>query len=194
MRGNAPGCNCFALGLDCTFMAVVHNDAQAGPKRMARKQIMTMATSPERSSPARLTGGCQCGAVRYQVNGAPLNTYICHCRECQKQSASAFGISVLVHGADIIVTQGQVKTWQRPTDSGHVLDCHFCPECGSRLFHGDLAGQDPVSIKGGSLDVMPDLSGVDHIWVVRKAGGIAIPAGVRTYFGEPDDEQGGETG
>lgn len=137
-----------------------------------------------------ITGGCQCGAVRYRLDGAVLKTYICHCRECQKQSASAFGISVRVHGADIVITQGQVKTWQRPTDSGRVLACHFCPDCGSRLFHGDLVGDEPVSIKGGSLDVMPDLSGVDHIWIARQIQGIAIPTDARTHFGEPEDETG----
>ena len=141
-----------------------------------------------------LTGGCQCGAVRYRLEQPPLKTYICHCRECQKQSASAFGISVLAQGATITIMQGQLKTWQRPTDSGRVLECHFCPDCGSCLFHGDLAGAAPVSIKGGSLDVMPDLAGVDHIWVARKVPGIAIPGDAKTYLGEPDDEPDDETG
>ncbi|PKR55871.1 aldehyde-activating protein [Thalassospira marina] len=188
MRRNAQGCNCFAPALNCQHIGAARGGCAVIKNAMARRQTMTMATSPEKSpSPEPMTGGCQCGAVRYQLKGVLLETYICHCRECQKQSASAFGISVLVHGADIIITQGQVKTWQRPTDSGRVLDCHFCPECGSRLFHGDLAGPELVSIKGGSLDVMPDLSGLDHIWVARKAPGIAIPAGVRTHFGEPDE-------
>ena len=41
-----------------------------------------------------LTGGCQCGAVRYAISAAPLRLIACHCRECQKQSASAFGMSL----------------------------------------------------------------------------------------------------
>ena len=45
-------------------------------------------------------GGCQCGDVRYEITGDPLALYICHCRECQKQSASAFGMSLEVKRSD----------------------------------------------------------------------------------------------
>ena len=45
-----------------------------------------------------LAGGCQCGAIRYAITAEPGPIYVCHCRECQKQSASAFGISVSVPG------------------------------------------------------------------------------------------------
>jgi|TARA_R110002012_G_scaffold156287_2_gene317300 hypothetical protein len=145
-------------------------------------------TQTTKNAPPLLTGGCQCGAVRYCIAAVPVKTYICHCRECQKQAASAFGISVLVRGCDITVTQGQLKTWQRPTDSGAVLDCHFCPQCGTRLFHGALDCSELTSVKGGSLDVVPDLAGVVHIWAARKVPGIAIPKGAKTYPGEPDDD------
>jgi hypothetical protein len=82
-----------------------------------------------------LTGGCQCGAVRYAISAEPLAVYVCHCRECQKQSASAFGISVLVPRDAFRVERGEVRIWSRPTDSGRTLDCMFCAECGSRVWH-----------------------------------------------------------
>ncbi|OSQ39637.1 GFA family protein [Thalassospira mesophila] len=135
---------------------------------------------------AAITGGCQCGAVRYLVKAAPVKTCICHCRECRQQAASAFGISVLVHGCDIELMQGTVKTWSRPTDGGAVLPCHFCPDCDTRLFHGTPGERDVVSVKGGSFDVVPDLARVDHIWAKRKLPGVIIPDGVKTYPGEPD--------
>ena len=61
-----------------------------------------------------LTGGCQCGAVRYTIAAEPLSTYVCHCRECRRQSASAFGISVIVPEAAFALTQGEVRAWRRP--------------------------------------------------------------------------------
>jgi hypothetical protein len=66
------------------------------------------------SSPgSRLTGGCQCGAVRYELADAPHETCICHCQECQKQSASAFGISVMVRSANVRRLTGKLECWSR---------------------------------------------------------------------------------
>jgi hypothetical protein len=131
-----------------------------------------------------LTGGCQCGAVRYEVSAEPMVVYVCHCRECQHQSASAFGISVIVPADAFSLRQGEVTTWRRPTDSGRVLDCTFCAVCGSRLCH-TTPGDQTVSIKGGSLDQAPDLSTAQHIWTSRKLVGVVIPEGAVQFPGEP---------
>ena len=132
----------------------------------------------------RASGGCQCGAVRYIVAAAPLGLYVCYCRECQKQSASAFGISVIVPAGAFRLTQGQVATWRRPTASGRVLDCAFCVACGSRICHV-TPGEPTVSVKGGSLDQPPDLAGATHIWTSRKLAGVVIPDGTAQFPGEP---------
>lgn len=133
-----------------------------------------------------LTGGCQCGAARYVISGAPLELYVCHCRECQQQSASAFGISLIVRSADFQLSQGSVESWSRPTDSGRTLRCFFCPRCGSRLWHAGADPAGPISVKGGSLDAPPDLSAAMHIWTDRKLAGVVIPQGVQQFPGEPD--------
>ena len=46
--------------------------------------------------PAPYTGGCQCGLVRYVLTAEPIRLVACHCKECQRQSGSAFGMSMLV--------------------------------------------------------------------------------------------------
>ena len=130
-----------------------------------------------------MTGRCQCGAVRYRHSGTPVGTYVCHCRECQKQSASAFGISVEMAAVGLVVTQGRPKFWSRDTDSGRKLRCAFCPDCGSRLWHESDAGW--ITLKGGSLDTPPDLSAAIHIWTKRKLPGVVIPPDARQYPGEP---------
>ena len=130
------------------------------------------------------SGGCQCGAVRYQSVGEPVALYICHCKECQKQSASAFGISLHVLRAGFQVTQGVPSYWSRATDSGRRLKCAFCPTCGSRLWHESEPASDIISIKGGSLDRPPDLTHAEHVWVSRKLTGVLIPEGAKQFLEE----------
>ena len=137
-----------------------------------------------------LTGGCQCGEVRYKLIGAPHKLYICHCRECQKQSASAFGISVVVRSDDVRLLKGAPQHWSRSTDSGRTLACFFCSSCGSRVWHGDKERAYEISIKGGSLDEPIDLTEAVHIWTVRKLPGVIIPARACQYPGEPEEHEG----
>ncbi|MEZ5925817.1 MAG: GFA family protein [Hyphomicrobiaceae bacterium] len=133
------------------------------------------------------TGGCQCGAVRYRIDREPVRCYACHCRECQKQSASAFGISVIVPRSGFALTAGAPRRWSRPTDSGGTLDCWFCPTCGSRLWHETEPNAETLSIKGGSLDEPVDFDQLYHIWTARKLEGLQLPAGCKSHPGEPPD-------
>ena len=130
------------------------------------------------------TGGCQCGAVRYAVSADPLEVYVCHCRECQKQSASAFGISVIVPAAAFELKQGRLRAWSRPTDSGSTLVCSFCEICGTRIHHTD-GRETNISVKGGSLDEPVDLSAAVHIWTKRKLRGVVIPEHATQFPEEP---------
>lgn len=132
------------------------------------------------------TGGCQCGAVRYESVAEPLALYVCHCRECQRQSASAFGMSLAVPRAGLRVTQGSPRYWSRATDSGRRLKCAFCPNCGSRLWHEPEGASDTITIKAGSLDEPVDISAAIHIWTSRKLPGMAIPDGAKQFPEEPD--------
>src|SRR3990167_812347 len=121
------------------------------------------------------TGKCQCGEICYASKGKAIALYICHCLECQKQSATAFGISLDVPRIGFCLTQGQPKYWRRTTDSGNKLTCAFCPTCGSRLWHESDVNPETISIKGGSLDEPLDISHAIHVWVTRKLPGVIIP-------------------
>jgi len=134
------------------------------------------------------TGGCQCGFLRYELRAPPVKVYICHCTECRKQSASAFGISVIANSSSFALTRGTPKRWSRRTDSGRSMSCYFCPICGSRVWHGDAAQQARISIKGGSLDEPVDVAAAVHIWTTRKLQGIAIPELAEQHAREPSGE------
>ena len=139
-----------------------------------------------------LTGHCQCGQVQFTVNTLPLTFYACHCRECQKQSASAFGLSLVVPEA-AFKCEGEVKTWSRPTDSGGEMQCHYCPDCGTRLWH-ESGRPHPVhgqilSVKAGAIRQMDNHEPVGHIWISSRRAGGKIPAVTIRFEKSPDNPQ-----
>lgn len=136
-----------------------------------------------------ITGGCQCGAVRYAVSVAPTMLYCCHCNECQKQSSSAFGMSLIVDSAGFRLTRGETKVWSRPTDSGNTTDCHFCADCGSRIYHISAQDLEGLSIKAGSLDDRAWLKPGANIWTKRAQPWLHLPADLPNYAGEPEEER-----
>lgn len=135
---------------------------------------------------AQLTGSCQCGGVRYVLSSAPEAVYVCHCTECRKQSASAFGISVIIRDESFRLTAGTPLVWSRATETGNRMDCWFCPDCGGRVWHVSSGFQGVRSIKGGTLDDPPDLGSAVHIWTASKVAGMIVPHGARSFPGEPD--------
>jgi hypothetical protein len=122
-----------------------------------------------------ITGGCHCGLVRYEISSHHTNLWVCHCRECQKQSGSAFGISVAFNSADIRIVSGEIKSWTRSSDSGRPRECSFAACCGARLWHGSILREASGNIRRGSLDLPPDLSSAVHIWTQRRMAGLDIP-------------------
>ena len=76
-----------------------------------------------------LTGGCQCGAVRFRVGGEMGRASICHCRMCQKAFAGPFGALVTVPVADLTWTRGTLTHFQ----SSDAVQRGFCSACGTPL-------------------------------------------------------------
>ena len=132
------------------------------------------------------SGGCQCGAVRYSLASTQIAAYACHCRECQKQSASAFAVSVPVL-ADALDVDGPLTAYDRATDSGSRTNCWFCSVCGTRIYHQSARSPELVTLKGGTLDDPSGLEPVAHLWVSRKQAWLVLPEGVPAFETQPDD-------
>jgi hypothetical protein len=75
------------------------------------------------------SGGCQCGAVRFRVEGALGRASICHCRMCQKAFGSFFGPLVTVRTAELTWTRGAPSRFQ----SSNEVQRGFCSACGTPL-------------------------------------------------------------
>jgi len=111
------------------------------------------------------SGGCQCNDIRFKFSTDPIVAYTCHCTECQKQSQSAFGISVWFPRNDFQLFSGETAFWKTKADSGNDKLCAYCPRCGCRIYHANSEESDILSVKGGALDDIRNIKPVAHIWI-----------------------------
>jgi hypothetical protein len=132
------------------------------------------------------TGGCQCGAVRYTINAEQIAAYACHCLECQKQSASAFAISVPIRANDLSI-EGPMTAYERPTDSGSHTNCWFCSHCGTRIYHQSARSSEVVTLKGGTLDDTSQLEPMAHLWICRKQPWVLLAGNAACFETQPDN-------
>src|SRR5579863_10004569 len=100
---------------------------------------------------AEITGGCLCGQVRYIVNGEPALSAICHCRNCQRHTGSAFETVMAFPNASVSV-QGELKTFADVGDSGKAVHRRFCPNCGSGVLREVDSLPGVTIILAGTLD------------------------------------------
>lgn len=99
-----------------------------------------------------ITGGCMCGAVRYESSGDPVVGAMCYCRDCQHSSGTAMASLLIVPKAAFKFTKGEVKYYEVTADSGNKVSRGFCTNCGSPIISTLTAMADVVGIKAGSLD------------------------------------------
>jgi len=99
-----------------------------------------------------LTGGCACGAIRYESAAEPVLMFHCHCRDCQRASGGPFSSYVIVPKEAFKLTQGSLRFHEFPSDRGGKTHRGFCPDCGSPIVVKTDAAPQVVAIRPASLD------------------------------------------
>ena len=79
--------------------------------------------------PAALEGRCACGEVRYRLAGRPFAVHCCHCRDCQRETGSAFVINGLIETPPVEVAEGEPESVLTPSASGKGQTIVRCPTC-----------------------------------------------------------------
>ena len=114
--------------------------------------------------PVRASGGCLCGAVRYEVRG-PLRPVVnCHCGQCRRTSGHFVAATAALR-KDLTLVEDEGLRWY---DSSESARRGFCRTCGASVFWEAVSG-DRISIMAGTLDSPTGLETVAHIFV-RDAG------------------------
>jgi hypothetical protein len=76
-----------------------------------------------------LEGGCACATVRYRLVSRPMFVHCCHCRDCQRQTGSAFVLNALIETDRVTLLSGNPEPVAVPTDSGRPHEIYRCPSC-----------------------------------------------------------------
>jgi hypothetical protein len=86
-----------------------------------------------RDSQVTRTATCACGQLSVTCTGEPALVSLCHCRDCQLRTGSAFGVAAFFR-AEEVTPRGDARRWERVADSGYRIAFHFCPVCGSTVY------------------------------------------------------------
>ncbi len=120
-----------------------------------------------------LTGGCLCGAVRYEITGPFQSASYCHCTRCQRRTGTGSSANARVARTDFRLLSGgdALRTFAPPDGMPKV----FCSLCGSAVFSGDLQRDAPLGLRLGGLDRDPGIRPQFRQWVEFAAPWEPIP-------------------
>jgi hypothetical protein len=121
----------------------------------------------------RMTGGCGCGAVRFEVTRPFLSASYCHCTRCQRRSGTAAAATARAESGSVRLVQGAdaLHGW-RPERGREKV---FCIHCGSALFSCEPGSGDYTGVRLGALDGDPGVRPDSHQFVAYAAGWEALP-------------------
>ena len=114
-----------------------------------------------------ITGGCHCGAVRFQVNGDAMNHALCHCVDCRRHSGAPMVGWTMYRQSEVKVTKGTPKIYKSSTDGRR----HFCPDCGTGLFYvNDVMLPGIIDIQSATYDDPNAVPAQAHIQIADRIG------------------------
>ena len=102
----------------------------------------------------RYTGGCLCGALRYEAEGEPSLMGHCYCADCRKASGSGF-ILFMGFPSSAVRFSGETRQFRSKAANGNIAVRNFCPVCGGLVFGGEVGKDKSHTIYAGSLDDPP---------------------------------------
>lgn len=129
----------------------------------------------------RASGGCLCGAVRYQILGPLRGVINCHCRMCTKLHGG-FGPHSKARKTDINIINEEGLAWYQTSE---IARRGFCQRCGSGLFWEPF-DQDATGIVAGTLDGPTGLKTLGHIFLAEKTDFYEINDGLPRFDGSSD--------
>jgi hypothetical protein len=127
-----------------------------------------------------LSGGCLCGAVRWEADVEPTMMGICHCRDCQKATGSAYFPALAVPLAALRV-QGEPRTYGSTAESGRTVTRAFCGACGSLLWGWNTAMPEIRNLSAACLDDPSRFTPLVHVFTASAQPWDQVPPGLPQF-------------
>ena len=131
-----------------------------------------------------VTGGCLCGAVRFQFPAAPIAARACWCRVCQYLAAGNASVNAMFRTEGLTVT-GELGDYVCQADSGNTMRRRFCRACGTQIFSESVARPDIVVVRVGTLDDREAMRPSSYIWTASAPSWAVIDASLPSCEGQP---------
>ncbi len=132
-----------------------------------------------------VTGGCLCGAVRYEASEPPHDVQYCHCRMCQKHTSSAFSVSAAFRPDSLRITRGEPNFYK----SSDIAERGFCVDCGSWLITRYFDPDNPdVWVGVGTLDHPEYVTPTQHWGIESQVPWLTIDDDLPRAHSEDDPD------
>jgi hypothetical protein len=132
--------------------------------------------------PAPLEGRCACGELRYRLAGRPFAVHCCHCRDCQRETGSAFVINGLIETPQVEVTAGEPEWIVTPSASGKGQEIVRCPSCKVALWsHYGGTREKSAFVRVGTLEDPDACPPQVHIFTRSKQPWFELPMDARAF-------------
>ena len=134
----------------------------------------------------QIDGGCLCGAITYAAKIDPARVIICHCSDCQINSATAFRYGALVRREDFQLLTGAPRTYLKTAESGMQRVLAFCSDCGTSLYGGDAVEPQFYSLRLGTCRQRAALVPRLQIWRRSALPWVTEIASIPSFEAQPN--------
>ena len=132
-------------------------------------------------SNVKITGGCSCEKVRYELSKEPMFIHCCHCHLCQQQTGSAFITHAFIENTNFNLLSGELTNYEGPSGSGGEHRVKACNNCCTAIVSYFGSTNHLAIVKVGTFDNPNSTPPNAHIFVESTMDWIKIPEGSKCY-------------
>ncbi len=132
-----------------------------------------MASEDETTTSTPLTGGCMCGAVRWELSAPPIGSAYCHCKRCQRRTGSSVSVSALTAADTLTIVSGEDELGVYAPETGWHK--YFCGECGSAVLTRNPEDDSVVGMRMGGFDDDPGVRPAFHQFTAYAPAWAPVP-------------------